>query len=100
MVRSGRRSPHSRRLRSTPIGLCLAALTLTGCGLFYWSKPGSTAKEFNRDSGECAKEAAANEAAVQSGDVFKQLYSMCLQQRGYVRAQTNDPGPEHYRGIE
>jgi hypothetical protein len=91
-----------RSLYSLPAltGLCLAAVTLTGCGLFYWSKPGSTAEDFNRDSGECAKEAASNQAAVQSGDIFKQMYFACLNTRGYARAQTTDRGPGHYRGIE
>ena len=82
------------------IGLCLAAVTLTGCGLFYWSKPGSTAAEFNRDSSECAREAASNQAAVQSSDIFRQVYFTCLTSRGYVRTQTRDPGPGDYRGLE
>jgi hypothetical protein len=73
---------------------------LTGCGLFYWSKPGSTAEAFNRDSSECIKEAGSVPAAAQSTDIFKQLYVSCLKQRAYVRAQTTTPGPDHYRGLE
>ena len=91
---------HCLRSLSPVIGLCLAGVTLSGCGLFYWSKPDSTAAGFNRDSGECVKEAGANPTAVQSGDIFKQVYFTCLNLRGYVRAQTTTPGPGHYRGIE
>ncbi len=74
---------------------------LTGCAQYYWSKPGSTEEEFQRESRECAREASPTPAAQAAGIVIDQLYRACLSARGYVREkQWDPPDPGWYRGIE
>ena len=72
-----------------------------GCARYYWSKPESTAEQFDKDSKECAREGAPTPAAAAAGIVIDQLYRACLQARGYVREkQWEPPPPGSYRGIE
>ena len=79
------------------IGVVLVGLfAATGCGgKFYWSKPGSTAAEFERDSKQCAQEASQD-----AGGRFDLNYRKCLTERGYSREHKTEPGPGWYRGIE
>jgi hypothetical protein len=81
--------------------LAAALLAVTGCGRYYWSKPGSTAEQFSRDSLDCAREASPTEAARMQGAVQLDVYRACLTTRGYTRAQQPEPPPPgFYRGIE
>ena len=74
---------------------------LSGCGRYYWSKPGSTVEQFNKDSQECAREASPTPAAKQHGIVVDTLYRACLTARDYTREkQYEPPPPGSYRGIE
>ncbi len=75
---------------------------LSGCGRYYWSKPGSTAEQFNKDSLECAREASPTQADRERGIVVDTLYRTCLTARGYTREkqQYEPPPPGFYRGIE
>ena len=73
---------------------------LSGCGRYYWSKSGSTAEQFSKDSLECAREASPTPAAQQRGIVVDTLYRACLTARGYTRGKQYDPSPDSYRGIE
>jgi hypothetical protein len=73
----------------------LTALGLGGCGRFYWSKPGGTLDEFNRDSAACAREASPAFAII-----VDETYRHCLGTRGWQRAQHHGPPPGWYRGIE
>lgn len=72
------------------------ALLLGGCGLHYWSRPGGSAEDFNRDSAACAKEATP-----QYGILVQGTYRGCLRARGWTRAQKQEPVPPGwFRGIE
>ena len=75
----------------------IALLTaVSGCGRYYWSKPGGTLEDFNRDSAACAKEASPA-----YGIVIEDSYRKCLSSKGWIRAQQQDPPPsDWYRGIE
>ena len=74
---------------------------LSGCARYYWSKPGSTVEQFNKDGQECAREASPTLAAQQQGIVVDTLYRACLTARGYTREKEYDPPPAgSYRGIE
>ena len=78
--------------------IALAALfvAVSGCGRYYWSKPGAALDDFNRDSAACAKEASPA-----YGIVIEDTYRRCLSSRGWIRAQQYDPPPpDWYRGIE
>ena len=73
-----------------------AAVAVAGCGRHYWSKPGATLDDFNRDGAACAK--AASPAY---GIVVEDNYRACLRDKGWVRAQQVEPVPSGwYRGIE
>ena len=90
-----------RRIRSVLVPALvamLAASALGGCAKHYWSKPGSTAEQFNRDSQECAKEAKASPAAAPS--VLQGVYRTCLTARGYLRENLLFPTAGAHRGIE
>ena len=76
----------------------LAVSMLAGCAKFYWVKPGSTAEQFTRDSGECEKEATMSPAAARS--VEQSTYRECLAARGYSRQELYMPGADAHRGIE
>ena len=80
-------------------GVLLGALS--GCGRYYWSKPGSTVEQFTKDSQECGREGSPTSAAREQGVVVDTLYRACLTARGYTREKQFDPPPSgFYRGIE
>jgi len=80
--------------------LALLAAT-TGCSRYYWSKPGSTAEQFARDSQECAQQAGPSLPAGAAPEAIEQYYRACLNSRGYARAAQWDPAPPgSYRGVE
>ncbi|HET8533654.1 MAG TPA: hypothetical protein VFO08_21060 [Methylomirabilota bacterium] len=75
--------------------------SISGCARYYWSKPGSTTEQFNKDSLECAREASPTRAAKARGIVIDELYRACLTERGYIREKQYEPLPPGiYRGIE
>ena len=79
----------------------MALVAVTGCTRYYWSKPGSAAEEFSRDSAACAREASPNEASRMQGIVQLEVYRACLTARGYTREKQLEPVPSgFYRGIE
>jgi hypothetical protein len=92
--------------RAGPLLLLAAILlaTLGGCGRYYWTKAGSMAEEFERDSRECVQQAKSTPPGPVSGlaaDVIEQRYRTCLAGRGYVREKQFDPpAAGSYRGIE
>jgi len=61
------------------LGLAIVVgLLLVGCGKHYWNKPGGTANDFARDSGECARENALYMSANKDyGIVRTDLYKAC-----------------------
>ena len=74
----------------------LAAGALGGCARYYWSKPGTTAEQFSRDSGVCASEASAS-----VGISAQRAYRLCLTMRGYVRdEQRGAASPGSYRALD
>ncbi len=101
VLRPGLVSIRRMRLRGAvcPAVLLLSLVaTLSGCK-FYWSKPGGTAEDFNRDSLECAKESSPTPEAAKYGIASEKIYKACLRQRGWVRE--NGPGGDgFFRGIE
>ena len=79
------------------IALALSA-GLSGCARYYWSKAGSSADQFDRDSRECAREASPAPAL---GVVDSARYRSCLVVRGWARDKQLEPVPPGwYRGIE
>ena len=69
-----------------------------GCTKFYWTKSGSTAEQFDRDSRECAIQASS---PLTGGELNSKVYQACLRTRGYTRApQSAPPGPGSYRGLD
>ena len=85
---------HARVRRAVAVIALLTAVS--GCGRYYWSRPGGTLEDFNRDSAACAKEASPA-----YGIVIEDSYRKCLSSRGWIRAQQQDPPPSNwYRGIE
>ncbi len=71
-----------------------------GCGKFYWTKPGSTVGEFERDSDACARQTSENPTAAANGAVDMKAYRACLTARGYIRRQHATPPTDGYRGFE
>ena len=90
----------SRRVVGLVLGAMLAVVGLGGCGKFYWGQPGATQEQWDRDSRECAKEAAPSPSAAQYGIVYEGSYRACLSARGWKREQHVNPPPGWYRGIE
>jgi hypothetical protein len=84
----------SRAIR-TAIALVAVVAAVAACGRYYWSKPGGSLDEFNRDSAACAREASP-----QYQILIEETYRACLRARGWVRAQQAQPAPGWYRGIE
>jgi hypothetical protein len=80
------------------------AAALGGCARYYWTKAGSTAEQFDRDSRECVQDAKGTVPGPVAGlavGVIEQRYRACLAGRGYVRDKQFDPPPAgSYRGIE
>src|SRR5215475_3452221 len=71
---------------------------LAGCSKFYWTKPGSTVEQFEKDSRECAIQASP---PAMGGQINSTLYQACLRTAGYVRASQNGtPAPGSYRGLD
>ena len=71
---------------------------LSGCK-FYWSKPGGTSDDFNRDSYECVKESSPTPEAARYGVPSEKIYKACLRQRGWLR-ENGPGGTGYFRGIE
>lgn len=90
----------SSRIVGVVIGAALAAVSLAGCGKFYWGKPGASQEEFVRDNRECVKDAAPTPSAAEHGIIYDQMYRACLSARGWKREQHATPPPGWYRGIE
>lgn len=91
----------ARRGLACRLAIALFLLVMmSGCGRYYWSKPGGSAEQFDRDSRECAREASPAHAAA-LGVVEDTRYRPCLAARGWVRDKQLEPvGPGWYRGIE
>jgi hypothetical protein len=90
-----------RQLAGSVVMIALLSCGLVGCSRFYWSKPGSTAEEFDRDNMECAREASPPAGAQQRDVVVDASYRACLTKRGYTREKLlAPPPPGSYRGIE
>ena len=80
------------------------ATLLGGCTRYYWTKPGTTEAQFDRDSRECVQEARKTMPGPITGlavEVLTERYRSCLTGRGYARdKQAGSPAPGSYRGIE
>jgi len=88
----------TRRAAYKVILLLWVVTALTGCK-FYWSKPGGTEADFNRDSLECVKESSPTPEAAKYGIASEKIYKACLRQRGWVR-ENGPGGAGYFRGIE
>jgi hypothetical protein len=86
------------------IHLILAVLlvaSVTGCARHYWSKPGGSITDFEKDSRECARLTAENPTAAAHGIVDEKRYRGCLTERGWTRDKHwQPPPPGWFRGIE
>jgi hypothetical protein len=90
-------------LRGAAAALIAAVLAagLSGCARYYWSKPGGTQDLFDRDSRDCARQAAPNPTAASHGIVDAERYRGCLAARGWMREKQFEPPPSGwYRGFE
>jgi len=79
--------------------------TLGGCSRYYWTRPDSTAEQFDRDSRECVQEARSKTMPASVSDiaveVIEPMYRYCLTSRGYARGKQFEPAaPGSYRGLE
>jgi hypothetical protein len=88
------------RVTTARLAMTVVAIgILTGCGRYYYNKPGAPAEQFSEDSQACAREITA--AVKASGSDSQRLYRLCLHGRGWVRDKQREPVPEGwYRGIE
>lgn len=74
---------------------------LGGCARYYWSRPGGTLDDFDRDHSECARATSANPTEAALGIVDSKRYRACLQGRGWMRREEMDPPPAgSFRGFE
>jgi hypothetical protein len=89
-----------RRHAGALLALVVVVGGLAGCGKFYWTRPGGTLEEFDRDNAACARETSPNATAASHGDVNFPAYRACLAARGWTRVQHADPPPDAYRGYE
>jgi hypothetical protein len=91
-------------MKPARVGSVLLLLLLgaaTGCGRYYWSKPGATAEQFAQDNQTCLQQAARALPAGAAPEAIEQYYRACLTSRGNVRdKQVDPPPPGSYRGIE
>jgi hypothetical protein len=74
---------------------------MSGCARYYWAKPAGTAEQFDRDSRECAREAAPAPTPGEYGVFRGQVYRACLSSREWVREKRWEPPPPGwFRGFE
>lgn len=101
-----RRTPaRGRRARVPLVRLLVAMLfvagAVAGCARYYWARPSGTAVEFDRDSRECAREAAPGSVRGEYVVFHTEAYRTCLVSRGWVREKQWDPPPAGwFRGLE
>jgi hypothetical protein len=88
----------TRRAAYKVVLLLSIVTALTGCK-FYWSRPGGTLDDFNRDSYACVKESSPTPEAARYGVPSEKIYKACLRQRGWVR-ENGPGGAGFFRGIE
>src|SRR5262245_52873350 len=63
----------------------LVCVSLTGCGLFYWVKPGASLEDFNRDNTDCIAQTSPSPEAARYGLVVQEAYRACLRARSWPR---------------
>jgi hypothetical protein len=88
-----------RVVRSSVITVLVAG-GLVGCGKYYWTRPGGTYEQFDRDSTACARDTSPNPTAASHGAVVVEAYRACLTARGWTRQPHALPPPDAYRGFE
>lgn len=88
-----------RVVRSSVITVLVAG-GLVGCGKYYWTRPGGTYEQFDRDSTACARDTSPNPTAASHGAVVAEAYRACLTARGWTRQPHALPPPDAYRGFE
>jgi hypothetical protein len=83
------------------LAVLLATGTLGGCARYYWARPTGTAEQFDRDSQQCAVEAAPRSAFGEYNVFRGDTYRGCLSSRGWLREKQWDPPPQGwFRGLE
>jgi hypothetical protein len=88
-------------LRHQWLVVVVLAAALSGCARYYWAKPAGTAEQFDRDSRECAAEAAPKSAPGEYTVFRTELYRTCLSSRGWLREkQWDPPAAGWFRGYE
>ncbi len=90
----------TRRRHAVALLVVVAAGGLAGCGKFYWTRPGGTLEDFERDNTACARESSPNPTAAAHGDLNYPAYRACLAAHGWSRVQHMDAPREAYRGYE
>jgi hypothetical protein len=82
-------------IRVIVMAVLLVGIT-TGCGRYYWSRPGGTFEQFDRDHLQCTRDSIGPH-----GILDRTLYQNCLTARGWARAKQLDPPlPYSFRGHE
>ena len=98
MVQGRKTRPRVRHLWLAGV---LLAGALSGCARYYWARPTGTAEQFDRDSRECALEAAPRSTPGEYAVFRSEIYRACLSSRGWLREKQWDPAPPGwFRGIE
>jgi len=103
--RAGRRGGGAGIDRERGIRLVIVGTILIGglgaCAQYYWSKPNSTAEQFELASRECARQAAPTPTAAAHGIINHGIYRACLSAQGWTREkQWEPPPPGWFRGFE
>jgi hypothetical protein len=79
----------------------IAAMILTGCGNYYYAKPGTAWADFSGDSIACTREFGTALPDQQRAVVEPEAYQGCMTARGWVRERRADPaGAGWFRGVE
>ena len=89
-----------RGRRSTLVWL-LCTLALTGCGRYFYTRPGAAPSHFDADSLACIRDVGVPSGNGQYALVAPEPYQRCMLARGWTREKRMEPVEAGwYRGVE
>ncbi len=81
--------------RKSTLAWLLSALALTGCGRYYYGKPGTfpaIPMDFRINSTACIRDVGVPSGNGQCALVAKEPYRRCMLARGWTREEKIEPG--------